>query len=133
MKKIFLLVLVTLSLHSFAQKDTEFEKVALQLMYAKNGMGNVENIEKNMPNGVSEADKSDFRAALHTMAENFKKHAINEFRRKYSTADLKAIYKEFTSDALVYEERTVDFFRFFRRLKAEFSRDAKALYFEYAN
>ena len=133
MKKIFLLVFVTLSLNSFAQKDAEFDKIAMQLMYAKNGMGTVDNIESNMPNGVSEANKPAFKKALSEMTANFKKHALTELRRKYSTADLKAIYKEFTSDALIYEERTVDFFRFFRKLKAEFSHDAKDLYFQYSD
>lgn len=130
MKKIFLLVLVTLSFNAFAQK-TDFNKAITKLMYAKKGMQTVENLRKDLEKNMPEEKVAEFNEKMNTLTKNFTENAIQEFKRKYSTADIKAIYAEFTSDKINYSDKTNDFFRFFRHLKGQFYRDAKLLHSEY--
>jgi len=131
MKRIFLLILVTLSFTAFAQK-ADFDKAITKLMYAKKGMLTVENIGKDLVRNIPKEKVAKFNQELEVLRNNFKKTAIQEFKRKYSTADIQNIYTEFTSDKVNYSDKTNNFFSFFRHLKGQFYADAKRLYAKYS-
>ncbi|HFS67454.1 MAG TPA: hypothetical protein ENK67_04505 [Flavobacteriia bacterium] len=130
MKKIFLLFLVGFSLNSFAQKDN-FDQAITKLMYAKKGMLTVENLKDDLSKNLPKDKVAEFTNKMNLLTENFKKTAIQEFKRKYSIADINSIYNEFTSDKINYSDKTNDFFKFFRHLKGQFYGDAKRLYGEF--
>lgn len=130
MKKIFLLVLVTLTMQSFAQKDG-FDKAIKKLMYAKNGMGQVDSMKKNYIDIVPQDKVAEFSKKMDILKDNFMNSAIQEFRRKYSTNDIKEIYTEYTSDKINYTDKTNEFFQFYRRLKGQFFANAKRLLSDY--
>lgn len=132
MRKILLLVLVTSSFSAFAQKS-DFDQAIQKLMYAKKGMLSVENMTKNLSKGIPEANKAAFIDKMNALTENFKTTAVQEFKRKYSTADIQEIYNEYTSDKINYSDKTNDFFKFFRHLKGQFYSEAKRLYGDYQN
>jgi hypothetical protein len=130
MKKVFLLILVTLSFSVFAQK-ADFDKAIKKLMYAKNGMLTAENITKDLARNIPQSKVAEFTKKMDLLRSNFEKTAIQEFKRKYSTADINDIYNEFTSNKINYSDKTNDFFKFFRSLKGRFYSSAKRLYGEY--
>jgi len=130
MKKIFFFLLVSFTLSSFAQK-TEFDKAINQLMHAKNGMLTVENLSKDLSKGIPQDKVAEFNAKMQVLKTNFIQNTVQEFKRKYSTADIREIYAEYTSDKINYSDKTNDFFKFFRHLKGQFYADAKRLYGEY--
>jgi hypothetical protein len=130
MKKIFLLILITLSFSVFAQK-ADFDKAIKKLMYAKNGMLTTESITKDLARNIPQNKVAEFTKKMNVLKSNFEKTSIQEFKRKYSTADINEIYKEFTSDKINYSDKTNNFFKFFRSLKGRFYASAKQLYGEY--
>ncbi len=128
MKNIILFVAVLLfSISSFAQNKSIDENLT-QLMYAKNGLVGVENIATKMSLGVSENNKTTFIAGVENLKTEFMQNALSELKKEFSNADIIAIYNEFTSDKIEYEDRTVNFFAKFRKLKGQYFKSVKELF-----
>ncbi len=132
MKKIFLFVLISFTISSFAQKS-DFDQAITKLMYAKKGMSGVENVGNDLIKGIPTKNQNAFRNEMNTLKENFIQFAKSEFQKKYSTKDINEIYLEFTSNAIDYTDKTNDFFKYFRSLKGKYFSDAKQLYAKYIN
>lgn len=129
MKKIlFLAVLFVVSTSAFSQT---FEKDIKKLMYAKNGLGAVENITTKLSKGVAENDKAKFEKEMNDLVSRFIDNTVEELKTNYTNEQINAIYAEFHSDKINYEEETIQFFSNYRRLKGEFFRSAKELYYQY--
>ncbi len=131
MKNIILFIAVLLfTISSFAQTKTIDENLT-QLMSAKNGLVGVENVATKMSQGISnENNKTVFITGVENLKTEFMQNALSELKREFSNDDVIAIYNEFTSDKIVYEDRTVNFFAKFRKLKGQYFKSVKELFVE---
>ena len=130
MKKIVLAITILLfTVSTFAQQASK-ENIT-KLMYAKKGMSGVESISADLAKSISATNKTAFTTKLDNLKTEFIKSTIAQLKSDYTDAEIVAIYNEFTSDKINYEEETIAFFSHYRRLKGLFFRDAKQLFFEY--
>ena len=131
MKKALLFVTILfITINSFAQSKS-FDQNLTQLMYAKNGMGPIENLTPKLVQGISEEHKAAFITKMNTLKIEAIKNIKDQFKKDYTNSQIIAIYSEFTSDKINYTEETIGFFGKFRKLKGQFSKSAKELYFQY--
>ena len=131
MKKLLLLVTVLfISISSFAQSKTIDQNIT-KLMYAKNGMGAIENVTTKLATGISENKRTEFSTKLNSLKTEFIQKTMVRFKKDYTNEEITAIYNEFHSDKINYTDETNNFFAKFRKLKGEFSKSAKELYFQY--
>lgn len=133
MKKLFIFAtFIFIAINSFSQNKT-FDENITQLMYAKNGMGGVEKITDQLANSLADDKKATFTTTLNNVKEKFIIDSKAKFKQDYTNEQIVAIYNEFHSSEINYTDETNGFFAKFRKLKGQFFKKAKELYFEHKN
>ena len=133
MKKIILtLVLITITIGSFAQKSTPSDADVLKLMNVKRGMESVNSLADDMSRNLDSKKQIEFKKVMKKHKSTLIKEALKKFKAEYTAEEIKAIYDECTSDEINYSDLTNDFFSKWRRIKGEqFFRFAKQEFSKY--
>ncbi|MEE9349068.1 MAG: hypothetical protein V3U80_03410 [Flavobacteriaceae bacterium] len=122
---------ILMSFGIFAQSKTPTTAKVEQLMAVKQGMKTVNNITAELAEGVSAENFNKFQEEMADYKSAMLKTAMETFKNDYSASDIDAIYTECTSDAIDYSDKTNNFFKKWRKLKATFYRNAKQAYFRH--
>ncbi len=131
MKKIFLLfTILFIAVNTFAQTKS-FNQNITDLMFAKNGMGGIENSASKLSTEMTGNKKVAFLNKMNTLKTEFMKNTISQFKKDYTNEEIVAIYTEFHSDIINRSDLHNDFFSKYRRIKGLYFKSAKELYFQY--
>jgi len=130
MKKIiFTFIALFIATSSFAQEKTA--KIN-QLLAYNNGDGIFTSILNRNIHNIDQSYHAEFKAAIETAATKYKTEAMKYFAKKYSIADLNAIYAEIQNKSIINRtDKTNGFFREWRGFKGKFQKAFKEIYREY--